>query len=171
MIKVIKAEDIHANELKHIIDVRSRDEYLQEHIPQSLNIPLNELPNYLNTLRQMESIIVSCRSGQRANRACLQLEQLHLNNLQLLEGGLNGWKSSGRETVSLKKGFSIMQQVQMIVGVMVLTGILYPPLWFLGLIAGTGMLVAGLTNTCMMARILGHMPWNKGVKTESCSIR
>jgi hypothetical protein len=64
-----------------------------------------------------------------------------------------------------------MQQVQMIVGVMVLTGILYPPLWFLGLIAGTGMLVAGLTNTCMMARILGNMPWNKGVKTESCSIR
>ena len=44
MIKVIKAEDIHANELKHIIDVRSRDEYLQEHIPQSLNIPLDELP-------------------------------------------------------------------------------------------------------------------------------
>ena len=119
----------------------------------------------------MESIIVSCRSGMRANQACLQLEQLHLNNLQLLEGGLNGWKSSGRETVSLKKGFSIMQQVQMIVGIMVLTGILYPAFWFLGLISGTGMLVAGLTNTCMMARILGHMPWNKCVKTESCSIR
>lgn len=171
MIKVIKAQDIQANEMSHIIDVRSRDEYLQEHIPQSLNIPLDELPNYLNTLRQMESIIVSCRSGMRANQACLQLEQLHLNNLQLLVGGLNGWKSSGRETVSLKKGFSIMQQVQMIVGVMVLTGILYPPLWFLGLIAGTGMLVAGLTNTCMMARILGKMPWNKNPQTTTCAMR
>jgi rhodanese-related sulfurtransferase len=52
MIKVIKAEDIHANELKHIIDVRSRDEYLQEHIPNP------------STFRWMNCLILSTPYGK-----------------------------------------------------------------------------------------------------------
>jgi hypothetical protein len=99
---------------------------------------------------------------------------LGLPNLQLLEGGLIGWKEAKRETVSLKKGLTILQQVQIIVGVMVLTGTFYHPLWLLAPIAGAGMLIAGLTNTCMMAVVLGKLPWNKlptSTNPQQCSLR
>lgn len=173
MTKVIQAQAVQNEDIPFIVDVRTRDEYLQEHIPGSQNIPLEELATSLEQLKTKEKIIVSCRSGNRANQACTQLEQLGLPDLQLLDGGLMGWKAANRETVSLRKGFSIMQQVQIIVGVMVLVGTFYKPLWLLAPIAGAGMLIAGLTNTCMMAVLLGKMPWNKIplATTQQCSIR
>jgi rhodanese-related sulfurtransferase len=159
--KIIPPNQVPEEDIPYIVDVRSHDEYLQEHIPGSQNIPLNALHADIETLRQKEKLIISCRSGNRAAQACDQLQQMNLQNLSLLEGGLEGWKKANRQTLSLKKGFTIMQQVQMIVGVMVLTGVLYEPLWFLAPLAGGGMLLAGLTNTCMMAVLLSKMPWNK----------
>jgi rhodanese-related sulfurtransferase len=144
-----------------IVDVRTPDEFAQEHIPGSTNIPLDSLPAAVARLQSQPKVILSCRSGNRAAIACQQLEQLNLSDLSLLEGGLMGWKAANRPTVSLKKGFSVMQQVQIIVGLMVLTGTFVESLWLLAPIAGAGMLVAGLTNTCMMASLLSKMPWNK----------
>lgn len=173
MTQVIQAQAITNNDIPFIVDVRAQDEYMQEHIPGSQNIPLDELSNAVARLKSQNKVIVSCRSGNRAGQACSQLEQLGLPNLQLLDGGLMGWKAAKRQTVSLKKGFSIMQQVQIIVGVMVLVGTFYNLLWFLAPIAGVGMLIAGLSNTCMMAVFLGKMPWNKTlpVTTQVCSIQ
>lgn len=62
-----------------------------------------------------------------------------------------------------------MQQVQITVGLMVLIGSFYKPLWFIAPIAGLGLLIAGLTNTCMLALLLAKMPWNQG-KNTTCSI-
>ncbi len=161
VIQHLKADQIPAEKTGLIVDVRSPDEFAQEHIPGSVNIPLQALSASAEQLKALPEIIVSCRSGNRASQACQQLQALGFQNLQLLDGGLQGWKAAQRETRVFKKGYSIMQQVQIIVGVMVLTGVLFKPLWFLALIAGAGMLVAGLTNTCMMAVILGKMPWNR----------
>jgi rhodanese-related sulfurtransferase len=155
------AEQIPAEKIGLIVDVRTPDEFAQEHIPGSVNIPLPTLSASAERLAGQPEIILSCRSGNRASQAYQQLQTLGLQNVRLLEGGLQGWKAARRETLSLRKGYSIMQQVQIIVGILVLTGTLYQPLWFLALIAGTGMLIAGLTNTCMMAQILGKMPWNQ----------
>jgi rhodanese-related sulfurtransferase len=173
MTQIIQAHAIPSHDIPFIVDVRTPDEYLQEHIPGSQNIPLDELPNAVARLKAQDKVIVSCRSGNRASQACLKLEQLGFPNLQLLEGGLIGWKNARRETVSLKKGFSIMQQVQIIVGVMVLVGTFFQPFWLLAPIAGAGMLIAGLSNTCMMAVLLGKMPWNKTPSdiAQQCGIR
>jgi rhodanese-related sulfurtransferase len=165
--QVIQPNKVAATDIPSIVDVRSRDEYLQEHIPGSQNIPLEELLSNTERLKQQEKLIISCRSGNRAAQACEHLQNMGLQNLQLLEGGLGGWKKANLPTVSLKKGFTIMQQVQIIVGVLVLTGVFYEPLWFLAPIAGVGMLFAGLTNTCMMAVLLSKMPWNKTPDSQS----
>jgi len=174
MTLIIQAKAISTDEIPLIVDVRTQEEYLQEHIPGSQNIPLDQLSGAVAQLRSQAKVIVSCRSGNRAGQACSQLEQLGLPNLQLLEGGLIGWKEAKRETVSLKKGLTILQQVQIIVGVMVLTGTFYQPLWLLAPIAGAGMLIAGLTNTCMMAVVLGKLPWNKvptSTNPQQCNLR
>ncbi len=167
MPKFIQPNEIAAADIPFIVDVRSYDEFMQEHIPSSQNIPLETLVANAENLKAKEKLIISCRSGNRAAQACDQLQHLGLQNLQLLEGGLGGWKKANLPTVSLKKGFTIMQQVQIIVGVLVLTGVFYGPLWFLAPLAGVGMLIAGLTNTCMMAVLLSKMPWNKTPVSEA----
>lgn len=60
---------------------------------------------------------------------------------------------------------TVMQQVQMVVGSMVLAGTLISWLatpWGLVLtgIGGAGLLQAGITGICPMESILKKMPWN-----------
>lgn len=165
----LHAKAIAEEQIVSIIDVRTRDEYLQEHIPGSVNIPLDELQKDTERLKNYSPMILSCRSGNRASQAKEMLSSLGFEELYLLEGGLQGWKAAGRSTASLKKGFTIMQQVQMIEGGMVLLGYFVKPLSVLPLLAGAGLFTAGLTNTCMMANLLSKMPWNKA-GGKNCSI-
>lgn len=152
---VLNAEDAYA-----IIDVRTCDEYAREHIAGSVNIPLDQILGRFNEIQAMASPILSCRSGQRAQEAARLLEKQGKSGLRLLEGGILGWKRAGKPVVSVQGGISVMRQVQLVVGVMVLVGLFVQPLWWLALLAGCGMMLAGLTNTCMLAVVLGKLPWN-----------
>lgn len=59
-----------------IIDVRTPDEYRGGHIKESVNIPLNLIPNKANELkRKNKPIVVCCRSGARSGMAANQLRQ------------------------------------------------------------------------------------------------
>ena len=55
-----------------IIDVRERDEYLQQHVQNSIKVPLSVftavVPGVLNQLRDRE-IRFMCRGGARATQA------------------------------------------------------------------------------------------------------
>ncbi|HCU07143.1 MAG TPA: hypothetical protein DIC42_06175 [Holosporales bacterium] len=63
-------------------------------------------------------------------------------------------------------GFPIIQQVHIIVGSMVLLGVMLSHIhheawiYFSGFF-GLGLLFAGLTGWCGMAKLLFLMPWNK----------
>lgn len=160
MTSVVSPKLVPENDL--IIDVRSEDEFSRGHIPGSQNIPLEILASKIHEIKTKEgSIYLSCQSGRRAEMARQQLEHKGITNILCIEGGYNGWKQSGLPTNADKRGISIMRQVQIIVGLMVLIGCAYQPLWFLTPLAGMGMLIAGLSNTCLMAIALGKMPWNK----------
>ncbi|HLK29695.1 MAG TPA: rhodanese-like domain-containing protein [Puia sp.] len=52
-----------------IVDVRSGNEYAAGHLKNSVNIPLNELPNQLKKLKQERAIITCCASGMRSSSA------------------------------------------------------------------------------------------------------
>ncbi len=155
-----------------IIDVREADEFLQEHIPGSRNIPLGRLQLEAGTLSG-QPVILTCRSGNRARQAMAILQAEGIAEVSLLEGGLLGWKKAGKPTRSLKTGYSIMQQVQMVAGAMILAGSFIKPVWFLAPLAGFGLFTAGLTNTCLMASVLSRMPWNRqpGVQPGHCSLK
>jgi phage shock protein E len=53
-----------------IIDVRSPEEYKSGHVGGSVNIPLQEIENYLNEIKNFNKpIILCCASGNRSEQA------------------------------------------------------------------------------------------------------
>jgi phage shock protein E len=53
-----------------IIDVRTPEEFMDEHAPDSINIPLHEIPERLAEIKAMsQPLIMCCRSGARSGNA------------------------------------------------------------------------------------------------------
>lgn len=60
-----------------IIDVRSPGEFLLGHVPKSINIPLQQIPNKINELRAHNCpLVFCCASGSRSGQATRFLEQM-----------------------------------------------------------------------------------------------
>ncbi|HMP54279.1 MAG TPA: DUF2892 domain-containing protein, partial [Candidatus Melainabacteria bacterium] len=76
------------------------------------------------------------------------------------------WKKSGLPVVEGKKRLSLERQVQLTIGLMILTGVTLGftvnQLFFLlpGFI-GCGLTFAGLTGNCGLAMVLAKAPWNR----------
>jgi len=59
-----------------IVDVRTPEEYLVEHFPNAINIPLDSIAQRIEEFRQMKKpIIAYCRSGNRSGTAVSILKQ------------------------------------------------------------------------------------------------
>ena len=59
-----------------IVDVRTPEEYLIEHFPNAINIPLDSIVQRIEEFRQMKKpIIAYCRSGNRSGMAVSILKQ------------------------------------------------------------------------------------------------
>ena len=57
-----------------IIDVRTKEEFMQEHGAGSINVPLDELPGAMEWLIKDVPAIVCCASGTRSAMAKMILE-------------------------------------------------------------------------------------------------
>ena len=88
-------------------------------------------------------------------------------SLTVLEAGIDGWHAAGKPlTVAEHKPWSMERHVRIVAGSLVLTFVIlsyfFVPLFLLAAaFVGAGLLFAGLTDTCMMAYMLGRMPWNQ----------
>lgn len=71
-----------------IIDVRTPAEFAEGHIGQSVNIPLQVLPDFIEDLEEFDNIILICRSGNRSGYAQNFLRENGLQNSY--NGG--GWE-------------------------------------------------------------------------------
>jgi adenylyltransferase/sulfurtransferase len=74
-----------------ILDVRRADERAQAAIPDTLHIPLDELPARLGELDAAAQIIVHCHSGMRSAKACALLAEHGFARPVNLEGGIVAW--------------------------------------------------------------------------------
>lgn len=64
------------NNPKTIIDVRTPEEFNSGHVAGAINIPLDQVPQRLPEIRQMQTPIeVYCRSGNRSGMAVSILKQ------------------------------------------------------------------------------------------------
>jgi phage shock protein E len=82
-----------------IIDVRTVNEYQQEHIRQSVNIPYDEIAGRIAdfTSDRNAPIVLYCRSGRRSGIAEQTLRQLGYHQIEN-RGGLNDMQRSGYRT-------------------------------------------------------------------------
>jgi len=79
-----------------IIDNRSEEEYLQEHIPESRNIPLGTEPAHLEVLKSFKHIYIYCHSGRRSQTALTNLAMMGLENITCVShSGIGEWKALG----------------------------------------------------------------------------
>ena len=87
--KDIKYENINLIEYK-IIDVRSKNEYRENHLTGSVNIPLSDIKQKIEKIvpNKYRKILLYCQSGLRSKKAIRILEKLGYNNLYNLNGGI-----------------------------------------------------------------------------------
>ena len=78
-----------------LIDVRTSEEFNREHIPNAVNIPLDQLDTI--GYSKDTKIIVYCQSGMRSREAVNKLADIGYTNLYDLDGGLLNWGGSLEE--------------------------------------------------------------------------
>ncbi len=160
-----------------LVDVREPAEYETQHIVGAHLLPLGkicagELPVY-----DGKKLVIHCRKGGRGGAACQKLEaEGHNAEIYNLEGGIEAWEVAGLPTASAGRAvLPLDRQVQITVGSIILFSIIGSQVFdarliYLAGLIGAGLLFAGLSGTCMLARLLAKMPWNRAKKT-ACLIR
>jgi rhodanese-related sulfurtransferase len=89
------AEQIQLSQAPLILDVRSKEEYAEGHIPGALNIPHDQLGDRLSEIgaAKTDEIVVHCRSGYRAGIAEKILVEAGYSDVRNLDGHMNAWQS------------------------------------------------------------------------------
>jgi rhodanese-related sulfurtransferase len=157
-----------------LVDVREPVEYAEEHISGAKLIPLGQLERRASEIDRNQPLVVMCRSGKRGAEGLKKLEALGFTAGRNLEGGILAWKAGGLPVAKCsKKVLPLMQQVQLTIGLGVLTGAILAltvnPNWvFLCAFFGAGLTFAGSTGWCGLAILLSKMPWNR-IDGQTCS--
>ena len=156
-----------------ILDVRTPGEFETAHISGAYNVPLETLPEHTREIRAVTDaqIVVVCQSGQRAGKAEDALRAAGMSNLHVLEGGMHGWMANGFKVVRARKRISLERQVRILAGGIAATGgilaLLVNPLFaILPVFTGSGLLFAGITDTCTMAMLLSRLGYNRSASCD-----
>lgn len=151
-----------------LIDVREADEHARERIPGARSLPLSRLEEAELALHGGKPVLFHCRSGARtAGHAGRLAAKAGACEAFVVEGGLDAWKRAGLPVAQdRRQPLELMRQVQIAAGSMVVLGAVLGALvspWFHGLSAfvGAGLVFAGVSGTCGLARVLRLMPWNR----------
>ena len=86
-----QAKQIIDNEQVVLLDVRTEEEFVTGHIANAINIPVDELEQRLDELKDKKSkILVYCKSGIRSAMACEILAINSFTNVYNI-GGVVDW--------------------------------------------------------------------------------
>jgi len=84
-------DKIQRQERLTILDVREPAEYNFGHIPGAISIPFGQLSEQIGRLNKEDDIYVVCRSGNRSDYACKQLEEAGFSNVTNVVQGMVEW--------------------------------------------------------------------------------
>jgi rhodanese-related sulfurtransferase len=83
---------LRADPSPQLIDVRSRAEWLQEHLPGAISIPLLELNRKTISIDPSRPILVYCQDEYRATIGASMLLRDHPGNIGIVTGGVQQWQ-------------------------------------------------------------------------------
>jgi rhodanese-related sulfurtransferase len=162
----------------NLIDVRTAAEYRAGHVAGARLIPLDQLSAEALAANEVsagagheETLYLTCQSGLRAQQAAERLIDAGYRNLALIEGGTEAWQKAGLPIRRCGNAISLERQVQIAIGTLlvlkVLFGFTVHELFFAAIpLIGAGLIVAGITKWCGMARLIALLPWNQ---SRNCS--
>ncbi len=82
-----------------ILDVRTKEEYDQSHIIESINIDIHNpiFEEEVSKLNKEKSYVVYCASGARSLIAVDEMLKLGFENVHSMAGGIFEWRKEGME--------------------------------------------------------------------------
>lgn len=152
-----------------LIDIRDPEEHAREHIVGARLVPITGFDRHDFDREHDKTVIFHCRSGMRTAAHSASIIARGFPRAYALEGGLEAWKKAGLPVhVDRSRPIELMRQVQIAAGLLILLGIALAALVdvrfaLLSAFVGAGLVFAGVTGFCGMARLLAVMPWNRGV--------
>jgi rhodanese-related sulfurtransferase len=151
-----------------LVDVREPAEIARAAIPGAASLPLSRLDATPLGAVPGQTVVFLCRSGARTSMQAARLAAKAAGHEAfVLQGGLAAWQRAGLPVQQAARApLPLSAQVMITAGLAVLAGTALAAgvsPWFLALPAamGAGLLLAGLTGHCPMARILRTAPWNR----------
>lgn len=79
------------NQAVFLLDVREQSEYDFVHLEGARLVPLNTLPQHLDSIPSDKEIVVYCHHGQRSLYATAYLQQNGYDDVKNLTGGIDRW--------------------------------------------------------------------------------
>ena len=157
-----------------LLDVRTPGEFDAEHIAGAYNVPLDLLGEHGPEIRAAiaDPVVLICRSGQRARKAEQALRNAGMSNLHVLDGGMVAWISARQPVRRGSPRMSLERQVRIAAGALTATGgllaLFVNPLFAaIPAFVGSGLVVAGATDTCLMGMLIAKLPYNR---PASCDV-
>jgi hydroxyacylglutathione hydrolase len=83
-----------------LLDVRAEGEWKAGHVPNSVNIPVQELAQRLTEIPRGKQIIVHCQTGARAAIAASLLKARGFDGVSIFSGGFAEWSRSGEKVAT-----------------------------------------------------------------------
>jgi rhodanese-related sulfurtransferase len=161
-------ELLHERHDLRLLDVRTPAEYESVHISGSYNVPLDTLGEHATEIREVVDVpvVLVCQSGSRSRQAEEALKRAGMPQLHVLDRGLNAWVAAGKPVRRGRERISLERQVRIAAGALAAAGGLlavkaHPRFGLLSALVGGGLLFAGVTDTCGMARLLAKLPHNQ----------
>jgi rhodanese-related sulfurtransferase len=156
-----------------LVDIREADEHAREKIPGARHHALSRVEEDTPLRAGDDVVIFHCRSGARTKGNAARLAAATPKcETYILEGGIDAWKKAGLPVaLDRSQPIDIMRQVQIVAGGLVLIGVVLgalvtPGFYALSGFVGAGVLFAGVSGFCGMAKLLGAMPWNRRASTS-----
>jgi rhodanese-related sulfurtransferase len=150
-----------------LVDIRGADEHAREHIARARHVPMERLKSGGLPVDGASAVIFHCRSGNRTQLNAQVLGESTACDAYVLEGGLDAWKKAGLPVVTdASQPLELQRQVQIVAGSLIVLGAVLGATvspWFHALsgFVGAGLVFAGASGFCGMARVLMLMPWNR----------
>lgn len=155
-----------------LVDIRDRDEHAREHIPGACHRPLPVLAQSPLPGTASGIVVFHCRSGMRtaSNAPALSAAAGNHCTAYLLDGGIDAWKRAGLPVEhDASQPLELNRQVQIAAGALIVLGatlgFTVSPAWHaLPAAIGAGLVFAGVSGFCGLARVLVRLPWNRALR-------